>query len=54
MNGELKQECIPAGCVPSAAVAVCWGGGSSRGVSAQGGGGVTLLPPVNGMTDRQV
>ena len=20
-----KQECIPAGCVPSAAVAVCWG-----------------------------
>ena len=22
-----KQECIPVGCVPSAAVAVCWGGG---------------------------
>ena len=22
----MKQECIPVGCVPSAAVAVCWGG----------------------------
>ena len=34
----MKQECIPVGCVPSAAVAVCWGGGSSRGeVSARGG-----------------
>ena len=22
----LKQECIPVGCVPPAAVAVCWGG----------------------------
>ena len=22
-----KQECIPVGCVPSAAVAVCFGGG---------------------------
>ena len=21
----VKQECIPVGCVPSAAVAVCWG-----------------------------
>ena len=42
----LTQECIPVGCVPSAAVAVSWGGGllpggvysqggvSSRGVSA--------------------
>ena len=30
----LKQECIPVGCVPSAAVAVC------RGVSAFGPGGV--------------
>ena len=28
-----KQECIPAGCVPSAAVAVSWGGG----LSAPGG-----------------
>ena len=27
-----KQKCIPVGCVPSAAVAVCW-----RGVSVQGG-----------------
>ena len=25
----LTQECIPVGCVPSAAVAVCWGGGVS-------------------------
>ena len=24
---RLKQECIPVGCVPSAAVAVCWGEG---------------------------
>ena len=30
----VQQECIPVGCVPSAAVAVCWG----RGVSAWGGG----------------
>ena len=30
-----KQECIPVGCVPSAAVAVCWGGGWPGGVSAQ-------------------
>ena len=26
-NCTIKQECIPVGCVPSAAVAVCWGGG---------------------------
>ena len=31
-----KQECIPVGCVPSAAVAVCSGGG--EGVPAPGGG----------------
>ena len=33
-----KQECIPVGCVPFAAVAVCPGGGSvySRGMSALG------------------
>ena len=24
-----EQVCIPVGCVPSAAVAVCWGGGVS-------------------------
>ena len=30
-----KQECIPTGCVPSAAVAISWGGGlPGRGVSA--------------------
>ena len=33
-----KQECIPVGCVPSAAVAICWGGGClPGGVSAQRG-----------------
>ena len=24
-----KQECIPVGCIPPAAVAACWGGGSA-------------------------
>ena len=49
-----RRDCIPVGCVPSAAVALCYG----RGVSGHGGclaGG--CLPrgvPVNGMTDRQV
>ena len=51
INGNIQQECIPVGCVPSAAVAVCSGGGVSaqgdvfpggclprRGVSAQEGG----------------
>ena len=33
----LEQECIPVGCVPSAAVAVSGGGGVFPGVSAQGG-----------------
>ena len=28
---SLKQECIPVGCVPSAAVAVCWGVSAPRG-----------------------
>ena len=32
----LTQECIPVGCIPSAAVAICWGGG--------GGGGWWCLP----------
>ena len=49
-EGQVKQECIPVGCVPSAAVAVCWGvcpggclprgntwGMSAQGVSAWGG-----------------
>ena len=45
INAYLLQECIPVGCVQSAAVAVCrmWGGGLSaqgnvcpEGVSAQG------------------
>ena len=43
----MKQECIPEGYVPSAAVAVCcWGGGLFRGVSALGsepGRGVVFL-----------
>ena len=48
-----QQECIPVGCVLSAAVAVF-----GRGVSVRGGGvsqhalGQTL--PQNRMTDRQV
>ena len=56
-NQFYRQECIPVGCVPSAAVAVCWGGQClptrgvwpggclpRRGLSAQGGvcpGGVS-------------
>ena len=50
----LKQECIPVGCVPSAAVAVCWGTGGSA--SQEGGcvclqGGCTPLPtPVDRQT----
>ena len=38
-NISRKQECIPVGCVPSAAVAVSWGGRClpRQGVSAQGG-----------------
>ena len=54
-----KQECIPVGCVPSAAVAV-WGRGGclvgggvwSRGVSARGGvcsGGCLVLGGVSGL-----
>ena len=34
MESNQRQECIPVGCVPSAAVAVCWWG---MGVSAQRG-----------------
>ena len=34
---NMLQECIPVGCIPSAAVAV--GGGCLPGGSAQGGGG---------------
>ena len=34
----LQQESIPVGCVPSAAVAVCWGGGCLSGGSVRGGG----------------
>ena len=64
-----RQEFIPVGCVPSAAVAVTGGSGVSvcQGVCLPrpclpGGvcpGGVCLregvdLPPVNRMTDRQV
>ena len=37
MNLCYKQECIPVGCVPSAAVAVSGGEGVCLGVSAQGG-----------------
>ena len=60
----MEQECIPVGCVPSAAGGVCLGGvcpGAEclpGGVSAQGGM-VCIpscteadIPPVNRMTDR--
>ena len=48
-----KQECIPVGCVPSAAVAVP-GGGPPRGYLPGGGLADTTLPPtlVDRMTDR--
>ena len=60
INSPMKQECIPVGCVPSAALAVSPGGGgsvcvcsrggvSSQGVSALGGvcsGGYLLLKGV--------
>ena len=43
-----SQECIPVGCVPSAAVAVCPGGGYPH----KEGGVSGRQPPVNRMTDR--
>ena len=33
---SIKLECIPEGCIPSTAVAVCWGVSAQRGVSAWG------------------
>ena len=46
-----KQECIPVGCVPSAAMAVFGGVSLPRGVSARGGvcsrGGCLLLGVVS-------
>ena len=58
MHYQKEKECIAVGCVPSAAVAVCWGGGGGGllqgggvccrgvGVSAAGGvGGVRLFFP---------
>ena len=60
-----SQECIPAGCIPSAAVAVCWGGrgpaqvgvlpreGSCPGEVCPGGSLPDTLP-VNRMTDRHL
>ena len=44
LNPFDKQECIPVGCVPSAAVAVCWGGICLPGGSACQGG----LPSLSG------
>ena len=35
---KIEQECIPVGCVPSAAVAVCWGGCLTGGDLSMGGG----------------
>ena len=52
----IKQECIPVWCVPSAAVAVCWGCLPRGGVFP--GGCIPACtgtdPPMNRMTDRQV
>ena len=45
INKLTKQECIPVGCVPSAAVAISGGG-----VSARGG----CTPPTCGQTDTPV
>ena len=50
LNPFDKQECIPVGCVPSAAVAVCWGDLPARGgeMSARGvlpARGVCLVCP---------
>ena len=42
---QVKQECIPVGCVPSATVAVCWGG-----VPDPGGGGCAWSGGVPGAT----
>ena len=58
-----KQESILVGCVPSAAVAVYWGGDSARGVSARRGvsaweclpgGCIPACTEADRMTDRQV
>ena len=45
---NLEQECIPVGCVPSAAVAVCRGGGTYLGGTCPG------APPPPPWTDTQV
>ena len=52
----VKQECIPVGCVPSAAVAVCWGGGFYPGGVCPGEGGVSqhVLGQTPPPYDRQV
>ena len=46
---SVKQECIPVGCIPSATVAVCWGGGVAPGV-VSGPRGFLLqgVPPPGG------
>ena len=58
---QMKQECIPVGCVTSAAVAVCWGVCAPSGVCCRGGGGrvgviipacTEAAPPPCGQTDR--
>ena len=50
-NDFNEQECIPVGCVPSAAVAVSWWGMSAQGVVCPGGcvqAGVPRGMPVQG------
>ena len=49
-----KQECIPVGCVPSAAVAVCPGGvPGPRGKTGPGGGGISACTEADPPVDRQ-
>ena len=52
-NYKRIQECLPVGCVPSAAVAVCWGVSASvlAGIPPPGVGLETLLRPGCGLGD---
>ena len=57
-----EQECIPVGCVPSAAVAVCWrrggvclhGGVCPGGVSAWGGVSAQVVSARGCLTDTPI
>ena len=55
-----KKECIPVGCVPSAAVAVCWGKGRGMSTSVHAGvhtpprPGPGAPPPVDRILDTSL